>query len=90
MPRTVRWALLAAVLLSGCSEVDEQTFRRVDAGMNAAQVHQLLGEPDHSRQGAVGAYIGLIEVWHTHDQILTVQYLNNQVKLKTIAPRPAS
>lgn len=90
MPLTFRSTLLSLALLSGCGEADEQTFLRVDTGMNSAQVHQLLGKPDHSSHGAVGAYIGVIEVWYTRDQTLTVQYLNNQVKLKTIAPRSTS
>ncbi len=87
-PRALATLMLAIV--SGCSEPDQESFMAVASGMHAADVHALLGSPDSVSQGAVGAYVGTTEQWHTDEATFSVQYLNGEVKLKTITPRDAA
>ena len=80
-------ALAVTLLVSGCRPApDPARFSRVQAGMARTDVHALLGQPDKAQLGVVGAYQGLTEQWQADDALYTVQYLNGQVKLKTITP----
>lgn len=87
-PHGVAAAALATMLaMSGCGKVDESDVSRISTGMAPEQVHALLGEPHQVMRGNVGEYTGTSEVWYTKDTIITVQYLNNEVKLTTLQPR---
>lgn len=81
-------ALLGTVLaLPGCNKVDEHDASRISTGMSPEQVHRLLGDPHQVIRGRIGEYTGTSEMWYTDDSIITVQYLNNEVKLTTLQPR---
>jgi len=82
-------AVVLAILLvvTGCGRIDEQAMSRITTGMSPEQVHKLLGEPHQVIRGSVGEYTGTSEMWYTADTIITVQYLNNEVKLTTLQPR---
>ena len=80
-------AVLTTALMAGCSKVDERDVSRINTGMSPEQVHDLLGVPHQVIRGSVGEYTGTSEMWYTKDTIITVQYLNNEVKLTTLQPR---
>src|SRR5690606_2225606 len=81
-------AVLGILLaLTGCGKIDERDVSRISTGMSPEQVHKLLGEPHQVIRGSVGEYTGTSEMWYTAEAIITVQYLNNEVKLTTLQPR---
>lgn len=77
----------AALVMTSCSKVNERDVSRINTGMSPEQVHGLLGQPHQVIRGSVGEYTGTSEMWYTVDTIITVQYLNNEVKLTTLQPR---
>jgi hypothetical protein len=79
--------LVIVLTMTGCSNVDERDVSRISTGMSPEQVHKLLGSPHQVIRGSVGEYTGTSEMWYTADTIITVQYLNNEVKLTTLQPR---
>ena len=86
--REVATLVLTTMLgMAGCSELDEQDVSRISTGMSPEQVHALLGTPHQVIRGSVGEYTGTSEVWYAADSVITVQYLNNEVKLTTLQPR---
>jgi len=87
-PRGAAAAVLGILLaLTGCGKIDERDVSRISTGMSPEQVHKLLGEPHQVIRGSVGEYTGTSEMWYTAETIITVQYLNNEVKLTTLQPR---
>ena len=79
--------LLFALIFSSCGKANPLDVERVEIGMSADEVHAILGAPHSSSSGKVGAYLGVSDTWRTATMIITVQYLNNEVKLKTIEMR---
>lgn len=79
--------LATLLAMTGCGKIDERDVSRISTGMSPEQVHTLLGEPHQVIRGSVGEYTGTSEMWYTADTIITVQYLNNEVKLTTLQPR---
>ena len=79
--------LCCSLMLTSCGEVSERDFESVETGMSISEVHALLGPPQRSSSGQIGDYFGVSDTWYTRDAIVTVQYLNNEVKLKTIEMR---
>ncbi|MDF1781962.1 MAG: hypothetical protein P1U67_11750 [Alcanivoracaceae bacterium] len=79
--------LCFALMVTGCGEVNQEDFESIETGMSINEVHALLGPPQSSSSGQIGDYFGVSDIWYTQDFIVTVQYLNNEVKLKTIEMR---
>ena len=80
-------ALLAALCTTACGRIDRDDIAKIQTGMSRAQVHALLGEPVRSSSGRVGDYVGASDTWYSDNQEVTVQYLDDEVKLTTLRPR---
>lgn len=79
--------LVLTLFTVGCSNPTQKDLEKVKNGMSIDNVHDVLGEPHGISEGQVGDLIGTSEQWFTPDYTITVQYLNGEVKLKTIQPR---
>ncbi|MFH1059995.1 MAG: hypothetical protein V1797_15125 [Pseudomonadota bacterium] len=95
---TARWglvlvlgvALLAGLGCSGQKSVDN--FRKVKAGMTAAEVRGLLGEPDSIKEatGVAGVWTYEARTWYGgFDASMSVTFLGERVMLATLT-RPSS
>lgn len=84
------WRLVAVSVLLlpvACGRGPEEVIAQVRAGMTSEQVHQLLGEPHHVETSRVADFVSTREVWYGSDTVVTVHYLDGEVKLSTIAPQ---
>ncbi len=52
----IKWIALAGLLLAGCSE-NSKNFSSVAVGMSAAEVLEIVGEPDRKRD------VGIVNLW---------------------------
>lgn len=80
-------AVFSVLTFSGCDKIKQGDVGRVQTGMSIDEVHKILGAPHSSSSGQVGDYFGVSDTWRTPTMIITVQYLNGEVKLKTIEMR---
>ncbi len=82
--------LLCALLLAGCgSNVSEAIFERIHAGMTAAEVRAILGEPTESTSMGVGPLVGSTATWKGKEGPITIQFVNHKVFTKQfVKPSP--
>jgi len=74
-------ALLFALAACG-SKVTEENFARIEDGMTAQQVFDILGKPtETSSMGALGVS-GSSAVWSDDGARISVQFVNGKVRLK--------
>lgn len=79
-------AVLTAIMLHGLtacdSGPDERAFDRVENGMSKAEVYDILGEPTDTSSLQLGGLSGTSAVWENDDTRITIQFVNDAVKVK--------
>jgi hypothetical protein len=81
--RTALAALLAAVLIVGCSRVNEENFLKIRDGMSEEEVIALLGAPTESNSVTVLGISGTSSRWVGRDAVISVRFVNGKVALKS-------
>jgi len=76
--------LLAMLLgLGACdSGLNRENFDRITNGMTMEKVVDLLGEPDRTSELQLGGLSGTSAVWEDDDTRITIQFINDKVKVK--------
>lgn len=75
--------LTVLLLLSGCgSKMSEENFDRIEDGMAKKEVFAILGEPTETSSLQLGGLSGTSAVWEDGHSRITIQFVNDKVKLK--------
>ena len=69
--------------LAACSKITEDRYEQVKQGMNMEQVVSILGEPSAARSINIAGISGTSATWKTSEAEITIQFLNDQVTIKT-------
>jgi len=81
-------ALALALAVAACSKINEENFAKVRDGMSEQEVHALLGSPTESSSVSVLGISGTSSKWIAKDAIVTVQFVNGKVRLKSFEKPP--
>lgn len=81
-------ALAALLLAAGCSKITQDNFARIQDGMSEQEVHAILGAPSESSSVSVLGLSGTSSKWVGQDTVITVQFVNGKVMLKSLAKPP--
>ena len=81
-------AVVFALAAAACSKVNEQNFAKVRDGMSEQEVHALLGSPTESSSVSVLGISGTSSKWIAKDAVVTVQFVNGKVRLKSFDKPP--
>jgi hypothetical protein len=81
-------ALALALAVAACSRVTHENFTKVRDGMSEQEVHALLGNPTESSSVSVLGISGTSSKWVTKDAVVTVQFVNGKVRLKSFDKPP--
>lgn len=84
MNTMIRVALLAALMLAGCSRVTLENYQKLEAGMTHEQVYALLGKPDQVSGGGVGNMSFSNETWSGGGREIRLTFGGDKLLLKTI------
>jgi Prokaryotic membrane lipoprotein lipid attachment site len=76
-------ALLAALVIAGCSRVNEENFLKIRDGMKEEEVIAILGQPTESNSVTILGISGTAARWVTRDAAISVRFVNGQVALKS-------
>lgn len=72
------------LLLTACgSKISQQNFEKIQPGMTMQQVVNILGEPSNVESFDIAGLSGSSASWRDKNSLITIQFLNNQVKIKT-------
>lgn len=84
-------ALLLLLTLAGCeARISQKNFDRIQKGMTMAEATAILGEPTTSSGLDVGLFSGAHATWEGERGVISLQFLNGRVALKTFTrDRPA-
>ena len=77
------FALVFALAATACSKVNEANFAKVRDGMSEQEVHALLGSPTETSSVGVLGISGTSSRWVTKDAVITIQFVNGKVRLKS-------
>ncbi len=83
-PTVVRLFLtvvLAAVLI-GCERITQENYNKIETDMTLAQVKEILGNPTEINSMGFGPLTGANAVWRSKNIEISVQFLNDKVKMK--------
>ncbi len=81
-PRLLLAALLFGLLVA-CSPVNQNNFDRIQNDMTMQQVTAILGQPTESSSLGVGPLSGTSAVWKGDKGTITIQFVNDKVKMKS-------
>jgi hypothetical protein len=81
--KSVLFALVAAVLIAGCSRVTQENFLKVQEGMSEEEVIAILGEPTESNSVNLLGVSGTSSRWLARGAVISVQFVNGKVALKS-------
>lgn len=81
-------AFAALLLAAGCSKVTQENFARIHDGMSEQEVQAILGAPTESSSVSVLGLSGTSSKWVGQDTVVTVQFVNGKVMLKSLAKPP--
>jgi len=76
-------AFAALLLLAACSRVTQDNFAKIQDGMTEQEVAAILGSPAESSSGSVLGISGTSSKWTGSDAVITIQFVNGKVALKT-------
>jgi hypothetical protein len=77
------FALILLLFAAGCSKINQDNFARIRDGMSEQEVHALLGSPTESSSRSVLGLSGTPSKWVAQDAVITVQFVNGKVLLKS-------
>ena len=81
--RPLAFALLAALLIAGCSRVTQDNFLKIQEGISEQEVAALLGSPTESNSVNVLGVSGTASRWVAKDAVIAVRFVNGKVALKS-------
>lgn len=82
-------ALALAALLAACSKVTQENFARIENGMSQEQVIDILGKPTEATSRDLLGVSSTSAKWVGGDAVVTVQFVNGKVRLKSFdKPQP--
>ena len=79
----IRALLVACLLLAACSKVTQENFARIQDGITEQEVTAILGSPAETSSGSMLGISGTSSRWTGGDAVITVQFVNGKVALKT-------
>ena len=82
MKRTLL-ALLAALILTACSKVNQENFLKIQEGMSEEEVSSILGRPTESNSVNVLGISGTVSRWVAGDTVITVRFVNGKAGFKS-------
>lgn len=83
MPTRLLPLLAILLLLSACSsKLNEENFDRISNGMPKEEVIAILGEPMETSGLQLGGVSGTSAVWEDGTTRITIQFINDKVKVK--------
>lgn len=85
-----KWSLAAglslSLFLSACSpSINQANFDKIQNDMTMEQVTALIGPPSESSSIGLGPLSGTNAVWKSDKGTITLQFVNDKVKLKSFA-----
>jgi hypothetical protein len=72
-----------ALLLVACSKVDQEHYAKVTNGMSEAQVYDILGKPDEASSRDVLGVSTTSAKWVSEDAVITIQFVDGKVRLRS-------
>lgn len=81
--RSTLLALIATLLIAGCSRVTQENFLKVRDGMTEEEVIALLGRPTESNSINLLGVSGTSSRWVDGDAVISVQFVNGKVAVKS-------
>jgi uncharacterized protein YcfL len=81
--KTWLMALLAALLIAGCSRVTQENFMKIQEGMSEQEVISLLGTPTESQSVNILGVSGTASRWVGRDAAIAVRFVNGKVATKS-------
>lgn len=81
-------ALVLALALAACSKVTQENYARIQDGMSEQEVHAILGKPSESTSVAILGLSGTSSRWVAGDAVITIQFANGKVRLKSYDKQP--
>ena len=72
-------------LVACASKVNQENFEKIQPGMTMQQVVAILGEPTNVESFNIAGLSGTSASWETKESLVTIQFLNNTVKIKTFS-----
>lgn len=76
-------ALLLALALAACTKVTQDNYARIQDGMSEQEVHAILGKPAESSSITVLGLSGTSSRWLSGDAVVTIQFANGKVRMKS-------
>jgi hypothetical protein len=76
-------ALVVALAITACSKVNEENFLKIRDGMSEEEVIALLGRPTESNSVTVLGLSGTSARWLGGGAVISVQFVNGKVALKS-------
>lgn len=80
MRRTV---IALALLLAACTRVDEEHFAQIKNGMTEQQVYDILGKPTEASSRDLLGVSATSARWVSGDAVITVQFVDGKVILRS-------
>jgi hypothetical protein len=77
------YAFAALLLLAACSRVTQDNFAKIQDGMSEQEVTAILGSPAETSSGSLLGISGTSSKWAGGDAVITIQFVNGKVALKT-------
>lgn len=81
-------ALVLLLVAAACSKVNQDNFARIQDGMSEQEVQALLGAPTESSSRSVLGLSSTSSKWVSRDAVVTVQFVNGKVLLKSFEKPP--
>jgi hypothetical protein len=77
--------IICLFLLLGCSRITQANFDKIQPGMSMTEVIHFLGEPTSSDSINIGGLSGTAATWKDKNSIITIQFLNDTVQIKSFS-----
>lgn len=71
------------LILIACSRVNQKNYDKIQPGMAMQDVVKILGEPTSTDSINIAGISGAAATWKNKDAVISIQFLNNQVTIKS-------
>ena len=83
--KNVLLGLYLCAALIGCSKITQSNYDKIQPQMTMQEVVSLIGEPTSSESVNIAGIAGTSATWKNRDIEIHIQFLNNQVAVKTFS-----
>jgi len=84
-PLAVVVLMVAGLLFSCQSRINQANFEKIETGMSQAAVLEILGEPTESSSVNFAGLSGTASEWTDDGATIAIQFFNGKVKFKTFS-----